>query len=66
MTTSFNREEIKQMLDDSGIDYSLNSDTPGIVYKDGTYQTFDQALESFSSGASAKSLTVGNQSKKRS
>lgn len=47
MTTSFNREEIKQMLDDSGVNYSLNSDTPGIVYKDGTYQTFDQALESF-------------------
>lgn len=47
MTTSFNREEIKQMLDDLGIDYSLNSDTPGIVYKDGTYQTFDQTLESF-------------------
>lgn len=37
MTTSFNREEIKQMLDNLGIDYSLNSDTPDIVYKDGTY-----------------------------
>ena len=47
MTTSFNLEDIKQMLDDEGIDYSLNSDTPGIVYKDGTHQTFDQALESF-------------------
>lgn len=47
MTTSFNREEIKQILDDSDIDYSLNSDTPGIVYKDGTFKTFDQALESF-------------------
>lgn len=47
MTTSFNREEIKQMLDDSGIDYSLNSNTPGIVYEDGTHQTFDQALKSF-------------------
>lgn len=47
MTTSFNREEIKQMLDDSGVDYSLNSDTPGILYEDGTHQTFDQALESF-------------------
>ena len=47
MTTSFNREEIKQMLDDLGIDYSLNNDTPGIIYKDDTYQTFDQALESF-------------------
>lgn len=46
MTTSFS-EEIKQMLDDLGIDYSLNSNTPGIVYKDGTYQTFDQAFESF-------------------
>lgn len=47
MTTSFNREKIKQMLDDSGIDYSLNSDTPGIVYEDGAHQTFDQALENF-------------------
>ena len=47
MTTSFNREEIKQMLDDSGINYSLNSNTPGIVYENGTHQTFDQALESF-------------------
>ena len=47
MTTSFNREEIKQILDDLGIDYSLNSNTPGIVYKDGTHQTFDQAFESF-------------------
>jgi hypothetical protein len=47
MTTTFNREEIKQILDDSGIDYSLNSDTPGIVYEDGTHQSFDQALESF-------------------
>lgn len=47
MTTSFNHEEIKQMLDDLGIDYSLNSDTPGIIYEDGTHQTFDQALESF-------------------
>lgn len=35
------------MLDDSGVDYSLNSDTPGIVYEDGTFKTFDQALESF-------------------
>ena len=35
------------MLDDSGVDYSLNSDTPGILYEDGTHQTFDQALESF-------------------
>ena len=47
MTTTFNREEIKQMLNDSGIDYSLNSDTPGIAYHDGTHQTFEQALESF-------------------
>ena len=47
MTTSFNREEIKQMLDDADIDYSLNSDTPGILYEDGTFKTFDQALESF-------------------
>lgn len=47
MTTSFTREEIKQILDDSGIDYSLNSETPGIAYRDGTFQTFDQALESF-------------------
>ena len=47
MTTSFNLDEIKQMLNDSGVNYSLNSDTPGIVYKDGTYQTFNQALESF-------------------
>lgn len=47
MTTSFNRDDIKQMLDDSDIDYSLNSDTPGIAYEDGTFQTFDQALESF-------------------
>lgn len=47
MTTSFNREDLIQMLDDSGIDYSLNSDTPGIAYENGTFQTFDQALESF-------------------
>lgn len=47
MTTTFNREDLIQMLDDLGIDYSLNSDTPGIVYEDGTHQTFDQALESF-------------------
>lgn len=47
MTTSFNREEIKQMLDDSDVDYSLNNDTPGIVYEDGTFKTFDQALENF-------------------
>ena len=47
MTTSFNLDEIKQMLDDADIDYSLNSNTPGIVYKDGTHQTFDQALENF-------------------
>lgn len=47
MTTSFNLEKIKQMLDDLGIDYSLNSDTPGIVYKNGTHHTFDQAFESF-------------------
>ena len=47
MTTSFNLEKIKQMLDDSSVDYSLNSDTPGILYEDDTHQTFDQALESF-------------------
>lgn len=47
MTTSFNLEKIKQMLDDSGVDYSLNSDTPGIVYEDGTFKTFDQALKNF-------------------
>lgn len=44
---TFTKNEIKQILDDSDIDYSLNSDTPGIVYEDGTHQTFDQALESF-------------------
>lgn len=44
---TFTKNEIKQMLDDLGIDYSLNSDTPGIVYKDGTFQTFDQAFENF-------------------
>ena len=47
MTTSFNLDEIKQILDDLGIDYSLNSDTPGIAYDDGTVQTFDQAFENF-------------------
>ena len=47
MTTSFNLDEIKQMLNSSGINYSLNSDTPGIVYEDGTFQTFDQAFENF-------------------
>lgn len=44
---TFTKNEIKQILDDSDIDYSLNSDTSGIVYEDGTHQTFDQALESF-------------------
>lgn len=44
---AFTKNEIQQMLEDSGIDYSLNSDTPDIVYEDGTFQTFDQALESF-------------------
>lgn len=47
MTTSFNREEIKQMLNDLDVNYSLNSDTPGIAYRDGTFQTFDQTFESF-------------------
>ena len=47
MTTSFSQDDIKQILEDSDIDYSLNSDTPGIIYDDGTFQTFDQALESF-------------------
>ena len=47
MTTSFNLDEIKQMLDDSGIDYSLNSATPGTVYENGTFQTCGQALENF-------------------
>lgn len=44
---TFTKNEIKQMLDDSGVDYSLNSDTPGIVYEDGTFKTFDQALKNF-------------------
>jgi len=44
---TFTKDEIKQMLNDSGVNYSLNSDTPGIAYRDGTFQTFDQALESF-------------------
>lgn len=47
MTTSFNREDLRQMFEDSGIDYSFDSDTPGIFYKDGTHQTFNQALENF-------------------
>lgn len=47
MTTSFNRKEIKQMLDDADIDYSLNSNTPSILYEDDTHQTFDQTLENF-------------------
>lgn len=47
MTPTFNREELRQMFDDAGIDYSFDSDTPGVVYEDGTHQTFDQALESF-------------------
>lgn len=47
MKPTFNREEIKQRLDDADIDYSLNNNTPGILYEDGTHQTFDQALESF-------------------
>lgn len=47
MTTTFNRKELRQIFDDAGIDYSFDSNTPGVVYEDGTYQTFDQALESF-------------------
>ena len=47
MTPTFNREDLHQMFENSGIDYSFDSDTPGIVYEDGTHQTFDQALESF-------------------
>lgn len=47
MTTSFNREDLRQMFEDSGIDYSFDSDTPGIFYEDGTHQTFNQALENF-------------------
>lgn len=44
---TFTKNEILQMLDDLDIDYSLNSDTPGSVYEDGTFQTFDQAFKNF-------------------
>lgn len=47
MTTSFNPNDIQQILENLGIDYSLNSDTPVIAYNDGTFQTFDQAFENF-------------------
>lgn len=44
---TFTKNEIKQMLDNSGIHYSFDSNTPGVVYEDGTHQTFDQALKNF-------------------
>lgn len=49
MTTDnlYDRDDIRQMLEDSSIDYQFDSDEPGIVYADGTRQTFEQARKLF-------------------
>lgn len=49
MTTDnlYDRDDIRQMLEDSSVDYQFDSDEPGIVYADGTRQTFEQARETF-------------------
>ena len=49
MTTDnlYNRDDVRQMLEDSGVDYQFDSDEPGIVYADGTRQTFEQARKLF-------------------
>lgn len=36
-----NRQEIKQMLDESGVSYEMNSDKPGIQYADGTFISYN-------------------------
>jgi hypothetical protein len=43
----FNREDLRQMLESSGVDYQLDSNEPGIVYADGTRQTFEEARKTF-------------------
>ena len=49
MTTNnfFNRDDLRQMLKSSGIDYQLDSNEPGIVYVNGTRQTFEEARKTF-------------------
>lgn len=49
MTTDnfFSRDDLRQMLEASGVDYQLNSNEPGIVYADGTRQTFEEARKTF-------------------
>ncbi len=36
-----NRQEIKQMLDESGVSYELDSNRPGIQYADGTFVSYE-------------------------
>ena len=49
MTTDnfYDRNDVRQMLEDSDIDYQFDSDEPGVVYADGTRQTFEQARKLF-------------------
>ena len=49
MTTDnfYNRDDLRQMLESSGIDYQLDNDEPGIVYADGIRQTFERARKLF-------------------
>ena len=49
MTTNnfFSRDDLHQMLESSGIDYQIDSNEPGIVYANGTRQTFEEARKTF-------------------
>jgi hypothetical protein len=35
------RQELKQMLDESGVSYEFDSNQPGIQYADGTFISYD-------------------------
>lgn len=36
----FTRDELIKMLENSGVEYTMDSDTPGIQYSDGRFETY--------------------------
>lgn len=38
----FSKEELIEMLEHSGVDYNMDSSTPGISYEDGTFEKYSE------------------------
>lgn len=43
----FSKEELIEMLEHSGVDYNMDSSTPGISYADGTFIEYNEQFTIF-------------------